>query len=165
MVEHSKSSHFGDPERPVKRLWHRPAPNRPVGKRGKLARNDRPDSCRSACWAEAQQNVALGLVVLLLGRSARTFSSPYYRPAAHTILCCRLTPHLDSPRTGHPGHQTHGDCPRWRFSATHRMGEELASEKGRAQQAKRQWLLEGPNGWLKEELVFGRFSPRGPKRV
>ena len=38
--------------------------------------------------------------------------------------------------------------------ATHRMGEKLASEKGRAQHAKHKWLSEGPNGWVKEVLGF-----------
>lgn len=49
--------------------------------------------------------------------------------------------------------------------ATHRMGEKLASEQGRAQYAKRKWLSEGPNGWLKEVLGFRRFSLRGVEKV
>ena len=49
--------------------------------------------------------------------------------------------------------------------ATHRMGEKLASEKGRAQYAKRKWISEGPNGWVKEGLGFRRFSLRGVEKV
>ena len=49
--------------------------------------------------------------------------------------------------------------------ATHRMGEKLASEKGRAQYAKRKWISEGPNGWVKEVLGFRRFSLRGVEKV
>ena len=49
--------------------------------------------------------------------------------------------------------------------ATHRMGEKLASETGRAQYAKRKWISEGPNGWIKEVLGFRRFSLRGVEKV
>ena len=49
--------------------------------------------------------------------------------------------------------------------ATHRMGEKLAGEKGRAQYAKRKWLSEAPNGWVKEVLGFRRFSVRGVEKV
>jgi len=49
--------------------------------------------------------------------------------------------------------------------ATHRMGEKLAGEKGRAQYAKRKWISEGPNGWVKEVLGFRRFSLRGVDKV
>ena len=49
--------------------------------------------------------------------------------------------------------------------ATHRMGEKLAGEKGRAQYAKRKWISEGPNGWVKEVLGFRRFSLRGVEKV
>ena len=49
--------------------------------------------------------------------------------------------------------------------ATHRMGEKLASETGRAQYAKRKWLSEAPNGWIKEVLGFRRFSVRGAQKV
>jgi len=45
--------------------------------------------------------------------------------------------------------------------ATHRMGEKLASAKGKAQYAKRKWLSEAPNGWVKQVLGFRRFSLRG----
>ena len=43
-----------------------------------------------------------------------------------------------------------------RRPATHRMGEKLASAKGRAQYAKRKWISEGPNGWIKEVLDLVR---------
>ena len=49
--------------------------------------------------------------------------------------------------------------------ATHRMGEKLASETGRAQYAKHKWISEGPNGWIKEVLGFRRFSLRGVEKV
>ena len=52
-----------------------------------------------------------------------------------------------------------------RRPATHRMGEKLASERGRAQYAKRKWISEGPNGWIKEALGFRRFSLRGVDKV
>ena len=50
-------------------------------------------------------------------------------------------------------------------AATHRMGEKLARETGRAQYAKRKWISEGPNGWIKEVLGFRRFSLRGVHKV
>ena len=49
--------------------------------------------------------------------------------------------------------------------ATHRMGEKLASAKGRAQYAKRKGISEGPNGWVKEVLGFRRFRLRGVEKV
>ena len=49
--------------------------------------------------------------------------------------------------------------------ATYRMGEKLASAKGKAQYAKRKWLSEAPNGWIKEVLGFRRFSVRGARKV
>jgi len=49
--------------------------------------------------------------------------------------------------------------------ATHRMGEKLASDEGRAQYAKRKWISEAPNGWIKEVLGFRRFSLRGVEKV
>ena len=41
------------------------------------------------------------------------------------------------------------------------LGEKLARAKGKAQYAKRKWMSEGPNGWVKEVLGFRRFSLRG----
>ena len=52
-----------------------------------------------------------------------------------------------------------------RRPATHRMGEKLASAQGQAQYAKRKWISEGPNGWVKEVLGFRRFSLRGVEKV
>ena len=49
--------------------------------------------------------------------------------------------------------------------ATHRMGEQLASDEGRARYAKRKWLPEAPNGWIKEVPGFRRFSLRGVEKV
>ena len=49
--------------------------------------------------------------------------------------------------------------------ATHRMGEKLAAPQGRAQYAKRKWLSEAPNGWIKEVLGFRRFGLRGLDKV
>ena len=49
--------------------------------------------------------------------------------------------------------------------ATHRMGEKLASPEGRGLYAKRKWLSEAPNGWIKEILGFRRFSFRGLEKV
>ena len=45
--------------------------------------------------------------------------------------------------------------------ATHRMSEKLAAPQGRVQYAKRKWLSEAPNAWIKEVLGFRRFSLRG----
>ncbi len=49
--------------------------------------------------------------------------------------------------------------------ATHRMGDKLASDEGRAQYAKRKWISEGPNGWIKEALGCRRLSVRGVEKV
>ena len=51
--------------------------------------------------------------------------------------------------------------------ATHRMGEKRrAGAKGKAQYAKRKWMSEGPNGWVKEVLGhLRRFSLRGLDKV
>ncbi len=46
-----------------------------------------------------------------------------------------------------------------------RMAEKLATEAGRAQYARRKWLSEAPNGWIKEVLGFRRFSLRGLNKV
>ena len=59
----------------------------------------------------------------------------------------------------------HASVDRDRRPATHRMGEHLATEEGRAAYAERKWLSEAPNGWIKEALGFRRFSLRGQKQV
>ena len=45
--------------------------------------------------------------------------------------------------------------------ATVRMAEKLATPEGKARYAKRKWLSEAPNGWIKEAMGFRRFSVRG----
>ena len=42
-----------------------------------------------------------------------------------------------------------------------RMAAKLATAAGRARYARRKWLSEAPNGWIKEALGFRRFSRRG----
>ena len=42
-----------------------------------------------------------------------------------------------------------------------RMANKLAAPEGQAQYAKRKWLSEAPNGWIKQALGFRRFSVRG----
>ena len=49
--------------------------------------------------------------------------------------------------------------------ATDRMGKKLKTETGRARYARRKWLSEAPNGWIKEVLGFRRFSFRGLAKV
>ena len=49
--------------------------------------------------------------------------------------------------------------------ATHRMARKLASPEGRDTYAKRKWLSEAPNGWIKEVLGFRRFSFRGLEKA
>ena len=49
--------------------------------------------------------------------------------------------------------------------ATHRMSEKLAAPQGRAQYAKRKWLSEAPNAWIKEVIGFRRFNLRGLDKV
>ena len=46
-----------------------------------------------------------------------------------------------------------------------RMVKRLATPEGRARYARRKWLSEAPNGWIKEVLGFRRFSFRGLARV
>ena len=58
-----------------------------------------------------------------------------------------------------------GDVDKETLPATHRMGEKLASPEGRGLYAKRKWLSEAPNGWIKEILGFRRFSFRGLEKV
>ena len=45
-----------------------------------------------------------------------------------------------------------------RCPATRRMAEKLATPQGKARYAKRKWLSEAPNGWIKEAMGFRRFS-------
>ena len=52
-----------------------------------------------------------------------------------------------------------------RHPAKARMAEKLATAPGRAQYARRKWLSEAPNGWIKEVLGFRRFSLRGLNKV
>ncbi len=49
--------------------------------------------------------------------------------------------------------------------ATDRMRKKLATEAGRARYARRKWLSEAPNGWIKEVLGFRRFSLRSLANV
>ena len=49
--------------------------------------------------------------------------------------------------------------------ATERMRKRLETEAGRARYARRKWLSEAPNGWIKEVLGFRRFSFRGLEKV
>ena len=44
---------------------------------------------------------------------------------------------------------------------TRRMAERLATPEGKARCARRKWLSEAPNGWIKEATGFRRFSVRG----
>ena len=46
-----------------------------------------------------------------------------------------------------------------------RMAEKLAGEEGRAQYARRKWLSEAPNGWIKQSMGFRQFSVRGLRKV
>ncbi len=46
-----------------------------------------------------------------------------------------------------------------------RMVKRLATPEGRARYARRKWLSEAPNGWIKEVLGFRRFSFRGLAQV
>ena len=48
-----------------------------------------------------------------------------------------------------------------RHPAKARMAEKLATSAGRVQYARRKWLSEAPNVWIKEVLGFRRFSLRG----
>ena len=45
--------------------------------------------------------------------------------------------------------------------ATRRMAGKLATPQGKARYARRKWLSEAPNGWIKEAMGFRRFSVRG----
>lgn len=52
-----------------------------------------------------------------------------------------------------------------KLPATDRMRKKLETEAGRARYARRKWLSEAPNGWIKEVLGFRRFSFRGLEKV
>ena len=52
-----------------------------------------------------------------------------------------------------------------KLTATDRMWKKLGTEAGRARYARRKWLSEAPNGWIKEVLGFRRFSLRGLAKV
>ena len=52
-----------------------------------------------------------------------------------------------------------------KLPATERMRKKLETEAGRARYARRKWLSEAPNGWIKEVLGFRRFSFRGLEKV
>ena len=81
---------------------------------------------------------------------------------SHTSMpCCGGRIMTAGSHTRAPPHR-----PRSRHARpTHRMGEKLASDEGRAQYAKRKWISEAPNGWIKEVLGFRRFSLRGVEKV
>lgn len=49
--------------------------------------------------------------------------------------------------------------------ATARMGAKLSTPQGRAQYARRKWLSEAPNGWIKQAMGFRQFSVRGLQKV
>ena len=46
-----------------------------------------------------------------------------------------------------------------------RMAARLSTEAGRKAHARRKWLSEAPNGWIKEARDFRRFSARGLGKV
>jgi hypothetical protein len=45
------------------------------------------------------------------------------------------------------------------------MAEKLRSAAGKAAYRKRKWIVEPPNGWIKQVLGFRQFSLRGRERV
>ena len=51
------------------------------------------------------------------------------------------------------------------YPARARMWNKMASEDGRRRYARRKWLSEAPNGWIKEAMGFRRFSFRGLEKV
>jgi transposase len=54
---------------------------------------------------------------------------------------------------------------RGRLPRTAAMADKLHTEAGRAAYAKRKWIAEPPNGWIKNVLGFRQFSLRGLSRV
>ena len=65
---------------------------------------------------------------------------------------------------GRQGKERSGVDPK-KLPATDRMRKKLGTEAGRACYARRKWLSEAPNGWIKEVLGFRRFSLRGLAKV
>ena len=49
--------------------------------------------------------------------------------------------------------------------AAARMAKKLSKPEGHAQYARRKWLSEAPNGWIKQAMGFRRFSVRGLRKV
>ena len=49
--------------------------------------------------------------------------------------------------------------------ATHRMGEHLVTEEGRAAYAEKKWLSEAATGWIQEAPGFRRFGMRDQEQV
>ena len=49
--------------------------------------------------------------------------------------------------------------------ATARLGGKLSGDEGRAQYAKRTWIPEAPNGWMRAEPIFGRVGLREVEKV
>ena len=45
------------------------------------------------------------------------------------------------------------------------MSAKLQSERGNSAYRKRKWIVEPPNGWVKNVLGFRQFSMRGLHRV
>ena len=52
-----------------------------------------------------------------------------------------------------------------RCLATRRIAEKRATPEGKARYARRQWLSEAPNRWIKEAMGFRRCSVRGPAKA
>jgi transposase len=52
-----------------------------------------------------------------------------------------------------------------RLPRTAAMASKLQSESGKAAYRKRKWIVEPPNGWIKQVLGFRQFSLRGVERV
>lgn len=49
--------------------------------------------------------------------------------------------------------------------AAARMAKKLSKPEGHAHYARRKWLSEAPNGWIKQAMGFRRFSVRGLQKV
>ena len=122
--------------------------------------------------------------LLVFLASASMANAEQYLQASSTITQCPgMAPEVDAgycneadlvelEERGIDGHVALGREGKTRASvdphtrpAAHRMGEKLTAPRGRAQYAKRKWLSEAPNGWVKEVLGFRRFSLRGVDKV